>query len=114
MTDGKFQVLSSDVSGLPKAPDLTFVIDQTGEFMVARYGDWVVVCKELDEVGRHGITISLDGAIYAACEYIETESPYFKEQSSVEQVSGFAAGLFWSAWRRWQLKSPAKGGSLEP
>lgn len=91
---------ASDVSALPKVPDVHFDIDH-GKF-IADVDGFFCEIERLTET-RSRVRIQLDGKPYCACEHICSESPHFPGESLEEQVTGFACGLIWSAWRRREL-----------
>jgi len=97
-----FTLLASDVSQLPKAPDLEFSIIEGGGRMVAYSGDWEISATRVAE-GLAKVLLILRGQTYCRCAYECTEHPQFEGEEETAQVAGFAAGLFWSAWRRQQF-----------
>lgn len=97
-----FTILASDVSHLGKAPDLEFTIVEGGGRIVAYSGDWEISATRI-AVGLARILLVLRGQTYCRCAYECTEHPQFEGEEETAQVAGFAAGVFWSAWRRQEL-----------
>lgn len=108
----KFIILASDLSQVAKAPDLEFEIVDGAQEMVALHNGWRVSARRVTPARAH-VSIWLDGENYAQCIYLCTETPHFKDESETSEVAAFAAGLFWSAWRRQELKKLRASESAE-
>jgi hypothetical protein len=91
--------LASDVSHLDKAPDLVFTVYPFNRHMRATHNDWTI---NIDNVNAEVYSVQLvyQSQLFIRAFYVLTNHPHFAEETEAEQVTSFACGLFWSAWRR--------------
>lgn len=94
-----FVRLASDVSGLPKAPDIEFTIEKP-TLMTAEV-DGFGLRIELTTGDSSEVELSLNGLPFARTTHHHVAAPgEFAEEDYTEEVSGFACCLLWGAWRR--------------
>lgn len=96
----EFTRQASDVSCLPKAPDVAFeVTPQAIRADVDGFSVRITMTGDSECL----VSIDLDDQPYCRCVYLPTKSPHFEEEDITHEVTGFACGVLWSAWRRREL-----------
>ena len=109
----EFVRTGNDVSELPQVPDVAF--DVTPVLIIAAVDGFTVRIAPTASGAKCRVEIDLDGAPYMRCEYIPTQHPSFAEEDITHEVTGFACGILWSAWRRRELdKNAPKAASPGP